>query len=447
MELIDEANQKFLNEKDKYQFHIHPKKGWSNDPNGLVYFKGRYHVFFQCNPFENNNNQIFWAHVSSKDLIKWRREPFALAPDKDYDREGCFSGSAIVEKGKLYLFYTGHKNLETNYSETINVAVSENGIYFDKIDQNPLVRIPPENNSFRFRDPKIWKEDNFYMAIGGENKDGHGQVSLYESTDILGPWRFKSTLAKAKNDEGNMWECPDFFTIGNRQVLLASPKGLKTSYKNGFESVFVTQNFSFPSEIERRIEVIDQGINFYAPQTFFDPKKKRRILFGWLGLPGEQEKEKRNLQSGALTLPRELTWQCNKLYMYPIEEVDHLREKASVITDVKKQSITNHCELILQGKVSYVSLCLQSNKAYLRIYYENGKIIIEQSDSIRNSKSIIKVCEIDEIRLFIDNNLIELFVNYGESVWSNKCDFDENLSIEKEGDGELVYYPIKNIFY
>ncbi|MDN6423857.1 MAG: glycoside hydrolase family 32 protein, partial [Tetragenococcus koreensis] len=389
MTLLDKADQLFVGKKEQYHFHIHPKNGWGNDPNGLVYFKGRYHVFFQCNPFENNNSQIFWAHVSSEDLIKWKWEPFALAPDKEYDKDGCFSGSAIVEKGKLYLFYTGHKKLETNYLETVCVAVSEDGICFDKIGNNPLISEPPENNTFRFRDPKVWKNNYFQLIIGGENKDGYGQVSFYESEHILGPWKYKETLIKASNHEGSMWECPDFFTIGNKQALITSPKGLETTYKNGFESVYLIQNFECPLKIDKRIETIDQGTDFYAPQTFFDPKKQRRILFGWFGLPGEQEKEVKNVQSGALTIPRELTWKYNKLYMAPADEMVWLRKMGSIKPVLNKQLITNHCELVLQGELNSVMLHLQDEKASFKVCYEKGDFSIEINDPIRNRESVM----------------------------------------------------------
>lgn len=446
MTLLDKANQLFVEKKEQYQFHIHPKKGWGNDPNGLVYFNGRYHVFFQCNPFENNNRQIFWAHVSSVDLTQWKWEPFALASDKEYDRDGCFSGSAIVEGNKLYLFYTGHKQLGEDYSETVCAAVSEDGINFNKVDINPLIDEPPKNNTFRFRDPKIWKGSKFHLAVGGENKDEHGQVTLYESKKILGPWKYKGVLASSKEREGNMWECPDFFEINNRQVLLASPKGLETTYKNGFESVYLMQDFSNPLKINRRIEAIDQGIDFYAPQTFFDPLKKRRLLFGWAGLPGEQEKEVKKRQSGALTIPRELTWRCNKLYMTPIEEMMNLRKEHDAKIVLDKQIITNYCELILQEKTDFIRFHLQGNNGEFKVYYEKGNFSIEINDSIRNRKWNLKIDKVEEIKLFIDNDLTELFVNNGEYVWTNKCNFGDKIHIDKEGVGKLVYYPLKNIF-
>lgn len=445
MKRLHDANKIIDRSCSKYFYHIHPKSGWGNDPNGLTYFKGKYHVFFQCNPFENNNKQIFWGHASSTDLINWKSESFALAPDKEYDKDGCFSGSAIVCHDKLYLFYTGHKNKRHAYSEVVCVAVSKDGKNFEKVISNPIIRAP-EQNTFRFRDPKVWKEDRFKLVIGGESQDGRGQIHLYESENILGPWKYQGILAKANSDEGNMWECPDFFTLNNQPILLASPKGLNTDYKNGFESIFLIQDFEDKQSIDRRIETLDNGVDFYAPQTFFDRRNKRRILFGWFGLPGEQEKESDNQQSGALTLPRQLVWKCNKLNMVPLEELKQLREREVFNGKKVDQTISSSSEIFLQGNLVSFSLLLSSRSAVYSLEYSGEKLTLSIKDNLRNRLNTSQIAKIEEVRLFLDKGLTELFINDGEHVWTNKCQLANDTKVNYEGSESLKIFSLQSAF-
>ena len=154
-------------------YHITPEKGWMNDPNGLV----EYHVFYQADPEHLINENIGWGHKISSDLLHWEECQPALLPDQSYDRDGCFTGSAVIKDDKMYLLYTGHVNQESGYIETQNLAVSKDGIHFEKYDGNPVIKNPPADTTMRFRDPKIWeKNGNYYAVIGGETEDKCGKV-------------------------------------------------------------------------------------------------------------------------------------------------------------------------------------------------------------------------------------------------------------------------------
>lgn len=119
--------------------HFVPEIGWINDPNGFVYFKGEYHLFYQFNPYESVWGPMHWGHAKSKDLVNWEHLPVALAPDKDYDKDGCFSGSAIVKDDTLWLMYTGNiVNEDGSVRQVQNMAYSTDGIHFEKIAQNPV---------------------------------------------------------------------------------------------------------------------------------------------------------------------------------------------------------------------------------------------------------------------------------------------------------------------
>lgn len=429
---------------NRYSYHIQPENGWGNDPNGLIYFKGRYHYFYQNNPLATNNSRIYWGHVSSTDLIHWQREEMALAPETEYDQDGCFSGSAIVVDGKLYLMYTGHKNLPENYSETQCLAVSSDGITFEKIDE-PIISTPPANNTHRFRDPKVWRNgDRFCALIGGENVEGFGQVHLYQSIAIAGPWQFVKTIAKAQLDEGTMWECPDYFTLDNQGMLLISPKGLGTADKGGFNSLYAINKSPNVQEADfSDFKILDKGTDFYAATTFFDPIKQRRLMVAWFGLPGEQEKEVGYHQVGALTMTRELKIEGDQLLTPPIEEYEELRQTEVTFSDEMK--LSGSSELLFTPQ-EYFELKLKGDQGGYIVSYQNHQLQLTICDKLRNRIKTIAISEIKELRLFIDQGLTELYINEGEKVFTNKCELGNNLFVQAENILEGKAYLLAPIF-
>ena len=154
-----------IKEEERPAFHITPYVGWMNDPNGFSYYKGEYHLFYQYNPYSTHWDSMHWGHVVSKDLLHWNYVPTALAPDEDYDKFGCFSGSAIeLEDGRQLLMYTSvnQEKLEDGTVRDIQtqaVAVGD-GKDYEKYDKNPVLTakdLPKGASKVDFRDPKIWK--------------------------------------------------------------------------------------------------------------------------------------------------------------------------------------------------------------------------------------------------------------------------------------------------
>lgn len=452
MKLIVKANKTLkVKNKQRYKFHLSPNSGWSNDPNGLVFFKGKYHVFFQNNPFETDAKKIFWGHFVSDDLIKWRQTDFALAPDKPYDIDGCFSGSAIVFDGKLVLAYTGHKNVRSNYKETICIATSKDGFNFQKSKDNPVIERNPQINTRRFRDPKIFRKNGkFYILVGGESLKGKGQLLLYESDNLYSNWHYIRKLMNKNALMGNMIECPDYFDVSGKKVIICSPKGLKTDEKHGFTSLYYLNNFDFAKGALFGGKQIDLGWDFYAPQTLDDQIHERRILFGWFGLPSEQEKEKKlDYKSiGALTLPRKIIRKGSKLFTKPIAECARLREKEpKEIRQNEEFSVTS--EFVFEKFDKNFLIKISSDEAKYIINYQKNNLTIKIQDKLRNHKNKIKNLKNNiKLDLFIDNGLTELFVNNGEFVFSNKCEFlSEKIRIYFKCNQEMIgfNYELKKI--
>ncbi len=453
MNLIDKANETLKSSNPRrYKFHLTANSGWSNDPNGLVYFKNKYHVFLQNNPFAQNTEQIFWGHFVSSDLIKWKQVKFALAPDQKYDADGCFSGSAIVIGKKLILVYTGHKKTTDSYVESVCLAESKDGINFNKITSNPIIYPDLEINTKRFRDPKVFFQSGYYyILIGGESCQQKGQMLLYKSADIYRNWEYVGKVENETTSLGNMIECPDYFDITGKKIIIGSPKGIKTKEKHGFDSLYFLNQFNCDSKKLSRGEKIDDGWDFYAPQTMYDPVNEERILIGWFGLPGEQEKEaKFHFNSiGALTMPRKLTEKKGKLIAEPFSKSLELRHGLTKKVE-RMDRYAAQSEFVFSGISGSFFLKLFSNNAEFSLRFKDSILTVKVVDMIR--EHIIEITSLKEINtldLFIDNGLIELFINNGEKVISNKCEFRaETVKIDFDWSGKVIglNYDLKSIY-
>ena len=188
-------------------FHLTPRVGWMNDPNGFSYHNGEYHLFYQYHPYDTNWGPMHWGHAVSKDLLKWEYCPTALAPDESYDNFGCFSGSAdTLDDGRQILMYTGVQNTKDEDGKEIVfqtqcIAVGD-GTNFEKYEKNPVITadaLPEGASKIDFRDPKIWKEKDgtFRCVVGSRPADGSGQILLYSSKDGFS-WNFEQILIQNK---------------------------------------------------------------------------------------------------------------------------------------------------------------------------------------------------------------------------------------------------------
>ena len=284
----------------KLQNHVEPEKGWLNDPNGLCWFQGRYHAFFQHHPDSTVwKAPLHWGHAVSDDLIHWEEQPIALYPDQPYENGGgCFSGSAIEKDGKLYLMYTA---VSKGHQQTQCVAVTEDCIHFTKLPENPLIgQCPLDPLSVHFRDPKVfqWKDGTYRMVCGGSDHQlTTSAVMLYKSEDLL-HWEYVGPIFQT-SEMGPVLECPDLFPLGDKWVLdfsrMDKPQCVQFVVGDFDGEHFTPESFQRP--------VI--GPQFYAPQTFLDPQG-RRILIGWM-TPWGQPEDPDAVRCGCLTIPMEVS--------------------------------------------------------------------------------------------------------------------------------------------
>jgi len=435
------------NDRFRPAYHISPKAGLLNDPNGLIQFNGQYHIFYQWNPFACDHSQKYWGHYISDDLVHWREVSPALAPDASYDANGCYSGSAFVHNDELYLFYTGNLRYGPNQQGRVSsqcLAKSKNGIDFEKV--GIVIDGQPSGYTAHFRDPKIWQAGSaWYAVLGGQTESLQGQVLLYRSENLT-EWQFLGAIAGSGiapfDDLGYMWECPDLFYLNPHWVLLASPQGLAPQgmkYHNIYQSGYLIGdlNLENPHFSTQHFEELDRGFDFYAPQSFED-KQGRRIMLAWMGLP--EESPQPSTEYGwihQMTLPRELTVRGNKLFQNPVAELAALRQSHIAHQDLffegvlSLDGIAGDCYELRAEFInlqSNFSLKLRSNgqDQYVLLHIDPlQKIITLDRKHAGSGDGGIRQCQIEsvesmELVIYMDKSSLEIFINQGAEVFSSR---------------------------
>ncbi|WJL76799.1 glycoside hydrolase family 32 protein [Escherichia coli O1:K1:H7] len=420
-------------------FHLAPPAGWMNDPNGLIYFNGRYHAFFQHHPASAYQGPMHWGHATSTDMLHWRHEPIALAPGDKYDRDGCFSGSAVDDDGVLSLIYTGHICLDDRGNDSIIrevqcLATSHDGIHFEK---QGCVLTPPEG-IMHFRDPKVWHEDgSWWMVIGARDASDNGQVLLYRGTSLR-DWHLEHVLAHSAAGKSYMWECPDFFRCGNFHWLMFSPQGMPPSgyrFRNLFQSGVLAGSWKPGSvfALKGGFEELDYGHDFYAPQSML-AEDGRRIIMAWMNMWDSPVPTRSEAWAGCLTLPREVFERDGRLCQRPVSEVESLRKKCQPLSPVRLQGLQLLTENVQAAELLVTWHTVDSHAEHygvrlgdgLRLYVDNqaGRLVLwryypeEGLDGYRSVE--LPDTEYLTLRIFLDRSSVEVFVNDGEATLSSR---------------------------
>lgn len=430
-------------------YHIMAPANWINDPNGLIHYKDEYHVFYQHHPYDENWGPMHWGHVKSKDLVHWEHLPIALAPTEEYERDGCFSGSAVDDDGVLTLIYTGNIFIDKEkdiLDQSQCIATSTDGIHFEKHPQNPVIPMHPEDGSGHFRDPKVWKhEGNWYMVLGTRKGD-IGKAILYKSADLKA-WQYLGVLGESDGTEGYMWECPDFFELDGEHVLLFSPQGMKPEgdrYQNLFQTGYVTGSFDYETNTFERgdFQELDHGHDFYAVQTLLDDKG-RRIAIGWMDMWESEMPTKAHGWAGALTLPRVLTrMEDGRIKMEPVEELKALRskrmdvqmttiEETEIVTDVAEELLEIEVEFSLRGVTADTfGIKLRRSEdgleeTVIRFSPQTRQLTLDRTksgtgvDGIRTAEVEVEG-DVLQLRIFLDRSSVEVFANGGTTVMTSR---------------------------
>ncbi len=448
-ETFDTANR----EKYRPVYHHTPLWGWMNDPNGMFYKDGLWHLCYQWNPYGSQWENMTWGHSVSKDLIHWEAMPTAIEPDAVGT---IFSGSCVVDKnntagyGKdaIIAFYTSAAE-----SQTQSMAYStDGGRTFTKYEKNPVLTSGVPD----FRDPHLfWHEGTqkwiMPLAVGQE-------MQFYSSTNLK-DWRYESSFGKEYGNHGGVWECPDLFPLpvrGTGQtkwVLLCNinPGG---PFGGSATQYFVGQFDGHKFTCESKPEVtkwMDYGKDHYATVTFDNAPDNRRVAIVWMSnwqyagvVPTKQFRS-------ANALPRDLGLFTDGTETYcsvvPSKEVDALR-------GAKIKKPTDACEIVVDVKGT-MELTLSNAKGEKVVMNYNAQkqtfaMDRRQSGNVGFSEAfpVETVApthgQLHQLRIFIDHSSIEVFDAEGKLSMTNLVFPTEPYNIIKVKGGKATVYGIKN---
>lgn len=401
-----------------------------------------------------------WGHYTSSDMINWNYQGVMLYPDQPFDCSGVYSGSALIENGEMYLYYTGNVKLEDSEgydyinsgreSNTVLVT-SADGVHFGK--KQLLMRNSdyPDDLTLHVRDPKVWKEDGiYYMLQGARTKADVGQAVIFRSEDKIN-WTFHSRV-ETKEKFGYMWECPDYFEADGTKILSASVQGLTGDrwkdcnvYQSGY---FVVEGDILGEYSLTDYRLWDYGFDYYAPQSF-KAEDGRRIQIGWMGMPDCEEYTNRTLEDGwqhCFTFPREVFVKDGTVRQRPVRELEEIK----ILSEETKSRLKTKKYTVYEAVINDIS----DNQfravlaEELMVEYENNRFKIEFINNRNNKVSCgrghrsVETDHVTDVRILADESSAEIFVNDGKYVFSTRYYPEEpGICIEAEG-AEISLYKI-----
>lgn len=434
------------------RFHFSAPRGWINDPNGFSFHDGRFHLFYQYNPYDSKWASMHWGHATSVDLLAWEHLEPALYPGESYDLNGCFSGSALSYRGEHILLYTGHVDDGKQPAIQVQCLAIGDGKRYAKHPANPVLgqtALPPDSNMSDFRDPKLWTDGTtWYCLAVDRHRDGHGRILFFSGTDPA-KLAYRGIAFERPETLPAIWECPDIAKIDGVEVLIWSIAG-QAAEPYRFQSVssvlwakgrldlsggaFSTDGFA----------ELDQGPDFYAPQTT-TTRDGRVIMIAWL------QSWKRSMPThdlklgwaGQMTIPRELSWSGGIISQRPIRELAafrrrEIRKTATIEDSVSWAELRGRCmdlELRFESKAKSVGLRIfAGDSSATTITWEPGSsvLIFDRSASgipISSDAASHPQCDVFRaklrpdadrlsLRIVLDISTIEIFAQDGTTAMS-----------------------------
>ena len=433
-------------EKFRPQYHHTPAYGWMNDPNGMFYKDGVYHLYYQWNPYGSMWENMTWGHSTSKDLIHWEHHPAAIEADA---LGTIFSGSCVVDKkqNQVVAFYTSAARCQTQ-----SMAISkDNGMTFEKFAGNPVLVSTEED----FRDPKaFWNPEiqawNLILAVGQE-------MRIYSSTDLK-EWKYESSFGQEYGCHDGVWECPDLMKLQVRGtdkqkwmlICNINPGG---PYGGSATQYFVGEFDGHKFICESKPEVtkwMDYGKDHYATVTFDNAPDGRKIALAWMSNWQYANQVPTKQFRSANSVPRDLG-----LFEYdgetycsvtPSKELDAIRGK--VVSKLPKT-----CEIVIDTKGS-TEIVLSNSYGEQVVMKYNADAKTFSMDRTRSYASFSEAFpaetvsptygEIKQLRIFIDNCSIEAFDADGKMAMTNLVFPNEPYNNIKVKGGKATIYEIKN---
>lgn len=424
-EMNKEEFLRFIDTPYREQYHFSPVVNWNNDPNGLCWFKGYYHLFYQLNPFGQEWNNMYWGHAASKDLMHWTHLPVALEPQEEIldnlaIKGGAFSGSALPMGDEVYFYLTRHIGPQDDGWDTVQyqtMTKSSDMIHLEP--EKEIIREKPEGTNYDFRDPKAIKIGKKYYIVLGACIDEKGTFLLYESEDAEN-WKYRCPLITEETKIRTI-ECPDFFPLDDKYVAMGAWMSHYDEYGRFQQCRYYVGDWNGDAMDVHTQQWVDFGSNCYAAQSF--QHEDRRILIGWISdFYGEHIATEPGAY-GSMTLPRELHVKNEHVYTKPVEEVYTLLGDTvyeSTGSEIKVGSISDnryYASVSFEETGDFNILLGQDGDKSISLTAEGGKVFFKmtgvKSDKVQFVSSVEK-CRNAEI--FVDGRTIEVYLNDGEDA-------------------------------
>lgn len=408
-------------------YHFTPWKNWINDPNGLCWFQGYYHMFYQFNPHGQSWSHMYWGHAVSRDLIHWTHLPVVLEPQKeilDAPKElagGAFSGSAVVKEDEVVFYLTRSMGPCVDGEQTLQqqwMMKSSDMIHFS--EEKLLIGKRPAGASFDFRDPKVLRADGKWYMVLGRALDGKAAILLYESGDME-HWDYAGPLLTEEEEGIRCVECPDFIELDGKYLAIGALMHHKDSFGRYQMSRYYVGDFRGGVFTEENRGWFDFCSNCYAMQSF--EHEGRRISIGWISDFYGEHQEMENGVCGSMTIPREMHIRDNRLYLTPVKEVEAL--KGGILYQGQKEEVclegitpnTYKAELEFSKDIPF-SICLSENNGSKMLLINDGKGLRLKTHGVKSEHVTFPadVGQVLKLEIFVDRRTTEVYVNDGEAA-------------------------------
>ena len=433
--------------------HLRAPGNWINDPNGFIYYKGEYHLFYQHFPYAPRWGTMHWGHAVSPDLVHWRHLGIALVPTKDYDQNGIFSGSALEIDGRLHLYYSAvryhqpdpediHLARDDRFETSQAMLISPDGRHFDNWSAKrqiiPVLTDPALGDPKNTRDPKVWKEEDSYRMILGSTRGGTmGRVLFYRSDDGLS-WTYANQYASPQL--GTILECPDLAPLEGGYLFFGSPMGITAggpAYPD--QAMYARAEFDRDTcqlTLKEPLSFLDYGLDLYAPQSTLD-REGRRVVVGWMRMPQPvpSSGDGRGPWNGMMSLPRVAQVRDGRVcfpvhpnvsacFTRPVSDLSPLAERKPV--RLRTTLREGDCLNVGGYQIRMRDGRVEANRSEVFAGLQ-GFRLTAQSPQLSDGS-----CRLD---IFMDPNLVELFINDGQYVLSHVV---YDLSSRLEGSFDSI---------
>ena len=462
----DDADFALIDERFRPLYHHTPKRGWMNDPNGMFYMPsspsgndgqagacdGVWNLFYQYNPYGSMWGNMHWGHSTSTDLVHWKDEGVALAPDV---WGTMFSGSCIVDNGDVVAMYTASR--PTPFGGDVQaqcIAFSnDGGKTFTKYEGNPVLTAEDKD----FRDPRpFWNEDikawNLILAVGQE-------MRIYSSPDLK-KWKYESSFGKEYGNHGGVWECPDLFKIDEKWVLICNinPGG---PFGGSATQYFVGQFDGHKFTCESKPEVtkwLDYGKDHYATVSFYNAPNNRRTVLAWMSNWQYANQVPTMQFRSANSIARDLGLfeYKGETYVSVVPSKEMLAARGQKIVNGKSvnRKLLEACEIVIDVKKQAEIVLSNAKGEQVTMTYDGQKQIFTmdrtKSGDVSFSQDFPCVTkaptygQIRQLRIFIDRCSIEAFDADGKMAMTNLVFPSEPYNNIKVKGGKATIYEIKN---